>query len=577
MNNDKPDITDHLLATLAGQRAFERGEEIFNQGAVGALSTQGNKISAEVEGTETYRVNLTYTQKGLDGACNCPASDSIDFCKHCVATAMVLRKQLATPASSNSKKPADLISHYLKQKDTDFLVTTLTELIIDNKDLRQQWLIKAENAMGLLDKKTIRKRITAAIPYNRHYYKYHQVSQYFVTIENALSALVEPIEKLPGSEQIELIDYAMERIVKAQDTVDDSGGFRYTAEGLLKEMHWAAFKQLDWSDKKKVSYLIDTMINDNYRMHGEVPDDYQSLVSKDCLHVFYQEIQTRWDKLPRLTSDDWKAKEPYSDLLRVLEKPATAANDYARLILLNEKVAVNMRDYIKLAEWSIKLTEYDQAQSYIDQGKHCKENYQQDALIAVQQNLWIKTDKGQQAIDSQWALFKKNTHFRDYKALKSMAHTIGDTQDWFTLCIDHLKSISPNNVFRNSTPQLMMQIYLAENTIDEAYALSQHAQIEAGLLYELAKAVGENLERAVPLYTQLIKAEVSRADNESYRRGIQLLQALDNLSDTSAHKETIQTTLGDLRIVFKPKRNFIKWLNEAFPLKAAPLTEPLAR
>lgn len=573
--NDKPDITDHMLTTLAGQKAFERGKDVFSQGAVGKLSIRGNKIAAEVAGAKTYKVKLTYTQKGLDGACNCPASDNIDFCKHCVATAMVLSEQHAQPATGKASKPADIIRHYLSQKDADFLVSTLTDVIVNDKDLRQQWLIKAENAMGLLDKKTIRKRITAAIPYNRHLHKYHQVSQYFVSVENSLSALVEPIKKLPRSEQVELVDYAMERIVKAQDTIDDSGSFRYTTEDLLKEMHWAAFKQVDWSDKKKAGYLVDTMINDDYRMHGDIPDDYQPLVSEQCLHLFYQDIQSRWDKLPRFTSDSWEAKRPYSDLLHVLEKPANAANDYARLIELNQKVAVEVYDYIKLAQWSIKLGEYEEAQSFIDQGKRCKKDYRQDDLVAVQQSLWVKTNKAQQAMDSQWALFKKNTHFKGYKALKQIAKEIGDTRDWFALCIEHLKGISTNNVFRPNTKQLMMQIYLAENAIDDAFILSQNAAIDTNLLYELARAVGDNLERAVPLYTQLINDEVNRANNEAYWHGIQLLQSLDNLSESSEHKATIQTLLADLRIRFKPKRNFIKWLNQAYPLKATIPTNTL--
>jgi hypothetical protein len=51
-------INRKALEALSGGTAFHRGEEYFAVGAVGRLRVQENKVSAKVEGTETYQVEL---------------------------------------------------------------------------------------------------------------------------------------------------------------------------------------------------------------------------------------------------------------------------------------------------------------------------------------------------------------------------------------------------------------------------------------------------------------------------------------------------------------------------------------
>ena len=488
---------------------------------------------------------------------------------------MVLRTQLSEPESrTKNDKPAGIIARYLDQQDKTFLVSLLTDIINSDKNLRQLWLIQAEQALGCLDKKTIRKRITAAIPYNRNYYKFHQVRQYFEAVEDALTMLKEPIANLPGDEQIELVDYAMERIVKAQDTVDDSGGFRFDSQALLQAMHQNAFTVVKWSDNKKARYLVDTMITDGYRMHGDIPDSYTDIISDDCLKHFYRIVQKQWDALPRLTSDDWDEKEQYSSLLSILEAEAKKNNDYETLISLNLKVAQADYDYLKLIEWSLELNDFERAQQFIDRAQQCEKKYRASDIAAIQQTLWLKTGKGQKALDKQWVLFQKNQRFSDYQKLKSMAKELGDTSDWFKTCIEFLNTLpkptaSRPFMFRDKNG-LIMKIYLEEGAVEEAYQLlSESPSIHPALLHQLAKALGTDLKRASPIYVQMARQSINESNNNAYHEGIALLKELNGLSDSPEHQQTMSTILQEMRLEFKIKRNFIKWLNEAFPLKAS--------
>lgn len=81
-------ITRSTLDDLAGGTAFQRGEEYLSVGAVGRLRATDDKITAKVEGAETYQVELRDDNGELAYDCTCPRAADGYFCKHCVAVGL---------------------------------------------------------------------------------------------------------------------------------------------------------------------------------------------------------------------------------------------------------------------------------------------------------------------------------------------------------------------------------------------------------------------------------------------------------------------------------------------------------
>lgn len=112
-------ITDSVLKKLAGHGAFERGVEYFNDGRVKGIDQQKDTYFATILGTEEYEVQLSVGSRGVDGFCSCPASEGVDFCKHCVAVALVIRSeqlQIEQQGNNADKKQRQLLS-YLQTLD----------------------------------------------------------------------------------------------------------------------------------------------------------------------------------------------------------------------------------------------------------------------------------------------------------------------------------------------------------------------------------------------------------------------------------------------------------------------------
>jgi len=84
----------------------------------------------------------------------------------------------------------------------------LLEFIESERSLLQQWSMRADSELGILDAKALKKRITAAIPYNRNLYRYNQVRSYFSQVETVMDHLCEMAEELPAEDTLKLVDYA---------------------------------------------------------------------------------------------------------------------------------------------------------------------------------------------------------------------------------------------------------------------------------------------------------------------------------------------------------------------------------
>ena len=105
------------LIELAGPGSFDRGYGYYRDGHVIDLETRNNHTTALVSGTHLYRVELRHHQPELGGGCDCPASEGIVFCKHCVATALELRDRLAETALATTSDDDDNLKAYLAEQD----------------------------------------------------------------------------------------------------------------------------------------------------------------------------------------------------------------------------------------------------------------------------------------------------------------------------------------------------------------------------------------------------------------------------------------------------------------------------
>jgi len=570
---DETLISDSQLVMLAGDAAFARGVQYYQQGMVINWDKSGATISADVEGSELYHVALKLTKQGLSGGCNCPASEGIDFCKHCVAVALAYRTQHAKQAQLVEGDTSDRIHAYLETLDKPSLVEMLLSLIENDPVLHQQWSLKADAAFGVLDHKALKKRITAALPINRGLFRYSQVSHYFSKAEAVIEQLAEQVPQLPPEKSLALVDYALARMDKALETIDDSGGFRFHCEHLLHTLHIQTVKRLDWPADKLAGYLYEKSFGGEEDRYPPIPDAYLDVLSQASQDAYHERLQQALDALPNQAATmEWDERYRLIRLRDPLLKRATAAGDLPAILALYQKTLSDEKDCLKAAELCMEYEAWDQVEAWLTYAAKCEtKNDYRWRLERNRLEIRLKLHRGEveAAAEQQWGIYQHTQQLEDYLQLVALmeAHQLATDYrqracDWLLERITHPPEKMPS-FWAQQAKDSLLEIYLFEGRLDDAHALCTEHQVSAHLLHNLAKAL-PSPDARIPLYLRLVRLYVKQTNNQGYRQGIALLKELKKSLETPAQYTAFAQILTQLRSEFKAKRNFIKWLDEAF-------------
>ena len=566
--SNKLTISNDYLIRLAGKPAFNRGMGYFKGGNVLELKQKGSMITAEVEGSEIYLVTLKWTSSQLDGSCDCPASEGFDFCKHCVAVALTLREAQAEQNKLAQGGTEKRIRAFLLKQDRETLADWLLEFIEAESALLQQWSMRADRDLGILDIKALKKRITAAIPYNRNLYRYKQVRNYFVQVETMMDQLSEMAEQLPAEDALKLVDYALQRICRALETIDDSGGFRFGAIEILHMAHIKACNRLNWSKKKIANYLLDLVFGEQQDFYPAIPASYAEALGDGGMSLFNSSLQAKWDALPPLKQGaDYDEKWPYLQLQYMLEQQAILSNDSHAIIRLKQKTATDLYNYQDLAEHLLEIGDYAGVETWLEKCRQAGERDYHQRTEHIQINLSRARELWSEALEQQWTLYQNSQKLDDYLAILELSEKAGDKQDWREKVIQFLKKQSQSKTrahWSTSITDNLLKIYLQHKAFEEALALVTKEQANPTLLLRLAWNISDQPEKAFPLFQRVIESRISLANNNAYHDAIKLLQEMAEKMQSRLQKQKMKELLEQLRKKFRAKRNFIKWLNDAF-------------
>lgn len=570
-------ISRATLEDLAGTTAFHRGEEYFSVGAVGRLRAAEDKISARVEGTETYQVELRDDDGDLACNCTCPRAADGYFCKHCVAVGLAwLAENSAVPksgAASGKKQRRDPwrdIKEYLTMQPPEGLIDLVLDVAQRDDRLYQSLLLKAERTGGGGNvAKAFRRAIDGATRIHG-FVDWREVGNFAGNIDQVADSLAELLKPDTAAMLVELAEYAIERVGNSLEQVDDSNGEIGGIVYRLGELHLNActMARPDPAGLAERLFRFETTLP--FSLCSFDATAYRDALGKNGLRRYRVLAEAEWHKLkPRDVNDSYDAHR--SRITGIMERLAEASGDVEELVAIKSQDLSSSYHYLNIAEVWTKAKQWDKALQWAERGLKAfpehPDNRLRDFLVAA----YLKRKRNDEALQLTWVQFEERPILEHYTKLHDVADELGLWPEQRDRALARAAEVIAREAStttrwkpKPSTPNysLRVEIALWEQDLDAAWESAHEGICDRNLLIALAgKLEASRPDDAVSLYRRVVPPIVEQTDNAAYDEAIKLIRKAGGLMNAQNQSRQFGDYLAELRVQFKPKRNFIKLLD----------------
>lgn len=571
------------LRRMAGARSFERGEEYFADGQVGALVEHQGTIAAKVQGTRPYRVKLWVENGELGFLCTCPVGADGAFCKHCVAAGLTwIEGRNPVTHGKSLSKPAltmqDVRSH-LATLDKGTLADMLVDQAMEDDRLRQRLLMKvARKGPKGLDVATYRRAIDEAVDAG-DFVDYRDAYDYARGIEEAVDSVEELLKDGHATEVIELAEHALESVEDAIELVDDSDGHMGGILERLQEIHHKACKKAKPDPETLARRLFEWELRTDWDTFYGAAKTYADVLGEKGLAVYRKLAEAEWAKVPALGSgrDDSQKYGKRSRITHIMETLASLAGDVEALVAIKQRDLSSAYSYLQIAETLKGAGMHDLALEWAERGVKAFPVRTDGRLREFLAREYHRLKRHDEAMALIWTEFTESPALERYRILKAHADRIGLWNHWREKAHEHLReTIAKAKDGRKddgwgryvaADHSDFVRIFLWEKDVEAAWREAHAGGCSDGLWMDLAgKREKDHPEDVLPIYQRQIERTLNRKNNQAYREAVALLRKIRGLTVRIGDETRFTRYLASVRATHKPKRNFMKLLDGEFEI-----------
>lgn len=297
-------LNEDSLEELAGERAFERGEDYFAGGLVDRLKEVNGAVTAKVHGTYDYRVKLWAEDEELAFDCNCPVGQDGAFCKHCVAVGLAWLDRRKENGGVFRQSPGEIsdddIRSHLMRQDKAALVELVSEYCELDSEFRDRLILMVAEKDGRQpDLAVFRHAIDKAIRHN-NFVDYREMPAYARGIENVIDSVEGLLQRGHAKVARELAERALKLMETAMNELDDSDGYMSVVLERWQDLHLAACKVEKPDPTALAKFLFEWEIKSDWEVFLGAAETYADVLGNSGLALYRELAEARWAKVPPL-------------------------------------------------------------------------------------------------------------------------------------------------------------------------------------------------------------------------------------------------------------------------------------
>jgi uncharacterized Zn finger protein len=572
-------LTRTAILDLAGDVYFDRGIDYFTGGAVEELTEANSVIKARVAGTYDYRTKIWVDENDLDYSCSCPLGQDYEFCKHLVATGLTWLQQQkdttqikqpnsSTPQKAKKTNVFDSIRDYLQDLPQEQLVDIIIEQTKDHDYLKNLLYAQSNTAPGA-DKQDleVHKQFIQSVIEVDDFVDYRHIYAYVEAVQPVVELLQTLLKRGRAEDVVELTQYALLLTFEAYNNMDDDGDFSPIAEEIA-ELHLTACNKARLAPEQLAKSLFELQMQDGW---GFVDfRNYQKALGKKGLQEFNTLAQLSWRNVPaRTQKDKYRYDSNRYPITTIMTDLAELDNDTDALVEIKKRDLSGPHNYYDIASTYLNAKRYDEALQWAQQGIKAfpdRHNVRLIEFIAQEYHRRKQHDKAQQLM---WDELARAPDLRTYQALKASADKTKAWEFWRKKAINWItkeyltgqyrRTNTKHPSYKPSDHSILVEIYLWENDTAKALQAAKNGGCMVQLWFNLANACESSApQEAINIYQAKIGGIINQTNNKAYDRAAHLLKIIKKLMTRLGKGNQFDKYINQLRIEYKPKRNFIK-------------------
>lgn len=563
------EVLDHpTIARLAGRRSLDRGRAYAEEGAVGRLEIGDDRVSASVQGTDTYRVELASASAGLEFHCTCPIGVEGAFCKHCVALALRWLDDGAPQAPSLDGE----VREHLLTLGSEELAGLLIEVARDDRRLAERLRARVITSADAPDVDALAGLIGRAFAVDG-FVHYREMWEYVSGIEDAIEALEAFLDRGHATEAIPLIEQALAGAERALGHADDSDGRMGEVIGRLEELHLAACRRAGPASVALAERLFSWEVEGEWDIFDQAALRYSEVLNAEGLARYRELADERWTLVPALTPGDERraAGGDRFRITRIMEALAELTGDLDQIVAVRERDLSSPYSFLRIAELCAEHGDRDAALEWAERGMQQFESAD-PRLRAFLADEYRRRGRQRDALELSWEAFGDRPGLETYRQLAADAEPLGEwpagRERAQALLLERSRPPAAGvERGRQWGPRRdrseLVRIAQWEGEDEAAWRHACEGGCGDRLWLELAARRREkHPEDALAVYKRQVEVEISGKSREAYAAAVKRMDEVRAVLEEMDGGEEFAAYVADVRQTHKRKRNLVKLLDE---------------
>ncbi len=396
------------------------------------------------------------------------------------------------------------------------------------------------------------------------------VGSYTSNIDPVIETLNELLKKGEAECVAELVEEAFECWAEAANNIHDDGEMGMISDEL-HELHLRACRKAKPDPEVLAEDLFLTAFFSEWSIFSTAYSTYARIWGKPGSQRYRELVEKKWEKLPRLKpgKDDPKRYENKSGWLdSLMIEFAQEEDDFDREVEIRQRDLSNAWNFQQIANRWIEQKNPAEALIWIENGIH--EFNDDSGLKRTCAELYWKTKRRNDALLVWWNLFELNRTLETYKILVTHAGKIKKRTEWQSKALDSIRAYiaaaqgKKQSYWNRVDHSLLVEIFLWEGDSKQAWIEANAGGCSADLWIKLCKKrEADRPDEVYPVYMKLAEEKVMRKNNDAYHTAVRLIQNARQLAEHCEQSGAFGAMLSKIKMMHKPKRNFMKYLAEA--------------